>query len=213
MQAARGASLSPSGPADPGANSAEATPHPSRLALLVTVAVLAWLVDLGAKILAVQKLTDHPPVRVVGDLFQLELARNPGAAFSTGTSYTLLLSLVAIAAVVVILWLAPRVRSTLWAIALGVLLAGVCGNLTDRIFREPGPLRGHVVDFMALPHWPIFNVADVCINIAAVLILIQAARGVRLNGTVPTSSTTEGSSTTGDSSTTGASDDQSDFPT
>ena len=67
--------------------------------------------------------------------------------------------------------------------AFGLLLAGIGGNLTDRLLRDPGPLRGHVVDFLMLPHWPIFNVADMCINAAAVLILVQAFRGIRLDGT------------------------------
>ena len=66
--------------------------------------------------------------------------------------------------------------------ALGLLLAGVGGNLTDRMLREPGPFRGHVVDFLMLPHWPIFNVADMCINVAAGLILVQAFRGIKLDG-------------------------------
>ena len=89
----------------------------------------------------------------------------------------------AIAAVGVVLWLSRRIGSALWAVALGVLLAGVAGNLTDRLFRAPGPLKGHVVDFLMLPHWPIFNVADMCINVAAGLILVQAFRGIRLDGT------------------------------
>ena len=70
----------------------------------------------------------------------------------------------------------------MWAVAFGLLLAGITGNLTDRIFRAPGGLRGHVVDFLQLPHWPIFNVADMCINVAAALILVQAFRGIRLDG-------------------------------
>ena len=81
------------------------------------------------------------------------------------------------------LWLSRRLGSRLWAVALGLLLAGVGGNLTDRLLREPGPLRGHVIDFLMLPHWPIFNVADMCINVAAGLILIQAFRGIRIDGT------------------------------
>ena len=81
------------------------------------------------------------------------------------------------------LWLSRRLGSAVWAVALGLLLAGIAGNLTDRMFRTPGPLRGHVVDFLMLPHWPIFNVADMCINAAAVLILVQAFRGIRLDGT------------------------------
>ena len=73
-------------------------------------------------------------------------------------------------------------RSTFWAVGFGFLLAGVTGNLADRLFRDPGPLRGHVVDFLMLPHWPVFNVADVCINVAAVVIVVQALRGIRLDG-------------------------------
>jgi signal peptidase II len=90
---------------------------------------------------------------------------------------------VAIVAVLVILYVVRRVGSVGWAVALGLLLAGVGGNLTDRLVREPAPLRGHVIDFFMLPHWPVFNVADVCINAAAILILVQVYRGVRLDGT------------------------------
>jgi signal peptidase II len=82
----------------------------------------------------------------------------------------------------VVLWFIARSRSWGWACALGLLLAGIVGNLIDRVFREPGPFRGHVIDFIALPHWPVFNVADMCINVAAVLILVLAVRGVRLDG-------------------------------
>ena len=76
-----------------------------------------------------------------------------------------------------------RLAAPGWAIGLGFLLAGVLGNLTDRVFRAPGFLRGHVVDFLQLPHWPVFNVADMCINVAAVVIIVQAVRGVSVDGT------------------------------
>ncbi len=153
------------------------------MVVFATVAVGAWVLDQVSKHLAVAKLTDHTPVRVVGDLLQLVLVRNAGAAFSTGTSFTQVLSVVAMIATVVIVWFGFRARTTLWAIALGLLLAGVGGNLTDRLFRPPSPFHGHVVDFLMLPHWPVFNVADVCINLAALVIVIQAMRGVRLDGT------------------------------
>ncbi|MEP6814683.1 MAG: signal peptidase II [Marmoricola sp.] len=181
MQAARGASLSPSDPADQQTRPAPASSRPFVLGFLA-IAVLAWGVDQVTKHLAVDRLTNHPPVHVVGALLQLNLTRNPGAAFSTGTGFTQVFSVVAIAATLVILWFGRRVRTTLWALGLGLLLAGVTGNLTDRLFRTPGPLRGHVVDFLMLPHWPIFNVADICINIAAAVIVVQALRGVRING-------------------------------
>ncbi len=133
------------------------------------------------KSLALHRLADGD-VEVFGSWLVLHLTRNPGAAFSTGTQYTLLLSLVAAAAAVVVLFLSRRIGSLTWAIGMGLLLAGVTGNLADRIFREPGPLRGHVIDFLMLPNWPVFNIADICINVAAGLILVQAFRGIRLDG-------------------------------
>jgi signal peptidase II len=149
----------------------------------VLVAVAMYVVDVVTKVVALDRLSGRDDVEVVGDLLQLHLTRNAGAAFSTGTEYTVLLTCIALAAVVVVLWLSTRVRNTVWALALGFLLAGVAGNLTDRMFREPGPFRGHVIDFLMLPNWPVFNVADICINIAAGLILVQAFRGVRMDGT------------------------------
>ena len=175
MQAEGGASLSRS----------DADGHPDRrpLGLFVAVALTAYLLDLGTKVLAVARLEDRPPVHVIGDFLQLNLVRNPGAAFSTGTEFTLLLSAVAVAALVVVLYLARRVGTRAWAWSFGLLLAGICGNLTDRVLRAPGPFRGHVVDFLMVPHWPVFNVADICINVAAGLILLQAIRGIGIDGT------------------------------
>jgi signal peptidase II len=180
MQAARGASLTGDHEVDP-----PARPRPPRARLLVLfglVAATAYAVDVVSKILAVDRLTGRPDVEIVGDLFVLHLTRNPGAAFSTGTGFTEAFSVLAMVAAVVVLWFVRKVGSPVWAVALGFLLAGVVGNLTDRLVREPGPLRGHVIDFFMLPHWPIFNVADICINIAAGLILIQVFRGVHLDG-------------------------------
>jgi signal peptidase II len=82
-----------------------------------------------------------------------------------------------------VLWYARRLGSRGWAVGLGFLLAGVLGNLTDRVFRQPGFLQGHVVDFIMFPHFPVFNVADICINIAAAVIIVQALRGIRIDGT------------------------------
>ncbi len=175
MQAARGASLNSSGPDD-------LRPRRRPLGLFFGVALVAYLVDVGTKVLAVERLSDRGPVPVFGDVLQLTLVRNPGAAFSTGTSYTVILSLVAIAAVAVVLYLSRRLLDRVWAFGLGCLLGGVLGNLTDRILREPGPLRGHVVDFLQLPNWPVFNVADICINVAAGVIILQAIRGVSHTG-------------------------------
>ncbi|WP_300388416.1 signal peptidase II [uncultured Nocardioides sp.] len=151
--------------------------------VLALVALTLYAVDIVTKVLAVRHLDGRPDVPLVGDLLVLHLTRNPGAAFSTGTEYTVVLSCLAAVAVCVVLYLSLRVRSVLWAVGLGLLLAGVSGNLTDRVLREPGPMRGHVIDFLMLPNWPVFNIADICINAAAGVILLQAFRGVRLDGT------------------------------
>jgi signal peptidase II len=150
---------------------------------LVVVAIVAYAIDVVTKTLAVEKLSGGADVELLGSWLVLHLTRNPGAAFSTGTEFTLVLSAIAIAALAVVVYLARRVGSRTWAWALGLLLAGILGNLTDRILREPGPLRGHVVDFLMLPHWPVFNVADICINVAAGLIVLQAVRGIGIDGT------------------------------
>ena len=178
MQAARGTSLSDTVP-----SSTDRATSRLRLRLLfAAVAACGLVVDQASKSLALRTLDDGD-VEVLGSWFVLHLTFNPGAAFSTGTAYTWVFSLLAILAVCVVLYLSRRIGSTAWAVALGSLLAGVAGNLTDRILRDPAPLRGHVVDFLMLPNWPVFNVADVLINVAAGLILLQAFRGIRLDGT------------------------------
>jgi signal peptidase II len=190
MQAARGTPLNPSDSAS------DATSLPSRSPLgrargrgiFLIVALFAYGVDVLTKTIAVSRLTDGKTVGVFGDLLTLHLVRNPGAAFSTGTRFTVALTVVALVATCAVIYFGWRVRSPLWAVALGLLLAGVVGNLTDRLLRAPGPFRGHVVDFLQLPHWPVFNFADICINLAAGLILLQAFRGVRIDGTRETSS-------------------------
>ena len=178
MQAARGASLTPS---DAGRSGPQAPGRTTARRLFVLVAVAAYAVDVGSKAWAVERL-QRGDIDVLGDWFVLHLVRNPGAAFSTGTEFTVILSMLAIAAVCVVLWFSRRLATIGWAVALGLLLGGIAGNLTDRIVREPGPLRGHVVDLFMVPHWPVFNVADVCIDIGAGLILLQAFRNIRLDG-------------------------------
>ncbi|HET7684665.1 MAG TPA: signal peptidase II [Marmoricola sp.] len=168
MQATRGASLT--------------SGHKTRTLLLAAVAVVALAIDQVTKVLAVHYLTDRDPVPVVDSLLRLTLARNPGAAFSTGTQFTALISVFAICAVVVVCWFAARVRTTGYAWGIGLVLAGILGNLVDRLLRAPAPLHGHVVDFLQLPNWPVFNVADICINIGALIIVVQVFRGVHLDG-------------------------------
>ncbi|MFZ2502179.1 MAG: signal peptidase II [Nocardioides sp.] len=184
MQATRGTPLSgePDGIEPPGEPIGTTRPSARLLGVFSGVALLAYLVDVGTKQWAVTTLTADSRVPLVGDLLTLTLVRNPGAAFSTATGLTPLLSLLAAVAIVVVLVLSRRLGSRLWAVGLGLLLAGVSGNFTDRLIREPGPFRGHVIDMLRLPNWPVFNVADICINLAAAVIIVQAVRGIGING-------------------------------
>lgn len=178
MQATRGASLN-----DSDDNGPQSLPSRRRLlGLFATVAVGVYLLDLLTKTLALQQLERGSPVEVLGEWFRLTLVFNPGAAFSLGTSATVFLSLFAMVAALVVLFFAWSVGDRLWAVGLGLLLGGILGNLTDRVLRDPGPLRGHVVDMFQVPHWPVFNVADICINLAAGIIVLQAFRGVSHRG-------------------------------
>ena len=143
--------------------------------IFVLVGAGGLLLDQLTKLLAVRHLDPFDPPVLLGGLVTLRLIRNPGAAFSLGENLTIGFALLAAAVLAFILVrLAPRINHPGWAVALGLLVAGVAGNLTDRIFREPGFLRGHVVDFVQLPHFAIFNVADMCITSAAVLIMALA---------------------------------------
>jgi signal peptidase II len=151
--------------------------------VFAVVAVVVYAADQLSKRAAIEHLTGGDDVRVLGDILQLHLTRNPGAAFSLGTGLTVGLSCLAIAATIVVLVVSRRVVDRVWAAGLGALLAGITGNLTDRMLREPGPFRGHVIDFLQLPNWPIFNVADISINVGAGLILLQVIRGIRMDGT------------------------------
>jgi len=160
----------------------------SRVRLLGLIAAVVLAADIVTKVVGVAQLEGQEPVPVLGGLVYLQLIRNPGAAFSLATGYTWVLSLVAVAVVVVILRVARRLRSTGWAVALGLVLGGATGNLVDRIFRSPGPLRGEVVDLVSLlaPDgrvWPVFNLADSAIVSGGVLLVVLAVMGRELDGT------------------------------
>ena len=158
---------------------------PLRLRLLwAVVAVSGLTLDVITKVIVVSRLDPGEPVRLVGGLLTLRLIRNPGAAFSQGQQFT---PVFAVAAILVLgfvaIRLVPRLGHRGWAVALGLLGAGVAGNLTDRLFRTPGIFRGHVVDFLQLPYWPVFNVADMCISASAVMIVVLAIiKGVDVGG-------------------------------
>lgn len=144
--------------------------------------------DLLTKQLAVAQLEGRGPVELLGGAVYLSLTRNGGAAFSMGTRYTFVFPLITVVVVGWIAWMARRLRSTAWAVALGLVLGGALGNLTDRIFRSPGPFVGHVVDFVSVfdPYgqvFPVFNLADSALTCGVVLAIILEVTGRRRDGT------------------------------
>jgi signal peptidase II len=158
--------------------------RPRRIGVLVAIAVTALAFDVISKAIVVATLPDRPPVRLLGGLLTLRVIRNSGAAFNIGNGMTLVFTVIAAAVVVAILRYARRLRSLPWAVTLGLLLGGALGNLADRMFRSPGVFRGHVVDWLELPHWPVFNLADASIVCGGVLAVLLASRGLQVDGTV-----------------------------
>ncbi len=156
-----------------------------RVGLLLGVAVIVITADLVSKVLVVTNIPQQTYVHVIGNVFLLTQVRNGGAAFNLGgTSITIVFTLIAAGVVTYILRAASGLRSSGWAITLGLLLGGATGNLIDRIFRAPGPFRGDVVDWIEVTrYWPVFNVADSCIVCAGILVVLLALRGIRLDGT------------------------------
>src|ERR1035438_9407101 len=128
---------------------------PRRMGLLLGVAAFVIAADVISKSVIVAKMAHHPPIRLLGGLLTITLTRNGGAAFSIGTSMTVVFTAIAVGVIVYILRAARNLRSIGWAIALALLLGGATGNLLDRIFRAPAPFQGHVVDWIQLPHWPV----------------------------------------------------------
>lgn len=144
-------------------------------ALLAVTGAAAWVVDVSTKSWAAASL-DAAPVVLLGGRLTLAQSRNPGAAFSTLTGQTVLLTFVAAVVVVAIARHARRVTQRGEALAWGALAGGTAGNLTDRLLRSPGPGRGHVVDWIDLRWWPSFNLADVAIVSGVALLVALSLR-------------------------------------
>jgi signal peptidase II len=157
------------------------------IGLLAVGAIVVLLVDVLTKLWAVHALGGREPARLLGGAVYLDLIRNSGAAFSLGTGYTFIFPLITVAVVAWIGWTARRLRSAPWGVALGLVLGGALGNLADRIFRAPGPMVGHVIDFVSLfaPNgevWPVFNVADSALCVGVSLAVLLELTGRRLDG-------------------------------
>ena len=161
---------------------------PRRTVLVLVTALVVLVADVVSKVAVVATMHEGETVRLLGRLLRIDYTRNAGAAFSIGTGATVLFTAVAVVVVVVIVRQARRLVSRSWAVTLGLLLGGALGNLIDRLLRSPGPLRGHVVDWIELPHWPVFNIADSAIVIGGCIAVLLAARGVPLDPATDTQS-------------------------
>lgn len=189
-ETAAGTSGDPSGDAtaqEPGEGSDEDRPAARgrrRIAVLFAVAVVAYALDLISKMIVVAKLEHHEPIDVFGEWLRFNAIRNAGAAFGFGEAFTIIFTCIAAGVIVVIARLARKLYSLPWAIALGLLLGGALGNLTDRIFRSPGVFEGAVVDFIAPKGFAVFNLADSAIVCGGILIVLLSFRGLDPDGTV-----------------------------
>lgn len=164
--------------ADPGATGRPARRHPAMAGVVLGVGVLVYLLDRLTKHWALSALVENEPREFVGSVLRLRLIFNPGAAFSLGTGATPLFTIIQAVVSVAVLVAATRVGRLPWAVALGLVLGGAAGNLTDRLTRPPGFGLGHVVDFLELPNFPVFNIADSAIVAAAALVALLSLRGV-----------------------------------
>lgn len=187
MQATRGTPLTAATDQHAADRPTTGSAAPRRIVGLVVTALVALAADQVSKVLVVAHLEHHAPVTLVPGVLDLDVVRNGGAAFSIGTGATWLFTAIAAGVVIAIVRTASRLRSRAWAFTLGLLLGGALGNLVDRFVRSPGPLRGHVVDWIHLHHWPVFNVADSCIVVGGVVAVLLSLLLVNLDGTRGTS--------------------------
>lgn len=192
LQAVGGATLNADEATD-GTSVAERTggSTPSSVRRAVTVlavtALLALVVDQVVKNLSVQHLDPSDPLRILGGAVYLSLVRNSGAAFSLGSDYTFVFPIITMLVIGWIAWMARRLRSLPWAVALGLVLGGALGNLGDRLFRAPGPFQGHVVDMFSLfapygERFAVFNVADSCLSVGVFLAVLLELTGRQRDG-------------------------------
>ncbi|KOX07260.1 signal peptidase II [Nocardiopsis sp. NRRL B-16309] len=158
--------------------------RPRRFVLLLLVALTAIIVDLATKQWVLSTFSEGESVDVIGSFLQFTLVFNTGAAFSLGTGYTWVFTIIASCVVLAIAYIGRRVRSVWWAVTLGLMMGGAAGNLVDRFFRDPAPFHGAVVDFIRLPNYPVFNIADSCVVVGAILVVVLTFKGLGMDGAI-----------------------------
>ncbi|MCC3274330.1 MULTISPECIES: signal peptidase II [unclassified Arthrobacter] len=171
---------SPDTPQDTGAR----RPAKAKAAFaMLALAAAALVADQLTKLWVVRTMTEGQVTDVLPPLLRWHFIRNPGAAFSIGTEFTWVFTIIMVLVSGFLVYLMIRVRSLAWATALGLVLGGALGNLTDRLFRAPSFGQGHVVDFIAFPNFAIFNIADSCVVCGVILVCLLTLRGISLDGT------------------------------
>ncbi|TLM82849.1 signal peptidase II [Pseudarthrobacter sp. NamE5] len=161
------------------------SPRPRRAVLLSVFAgfaLFAYVLDQLTKLWVTSTMVEGERIPVFPPLLHWYFIRNSGAAFSIGENVTWVFSIIMAVVSVAILFQVRKLGSVWWALALGLLLGGALGNLTDRLFREPSFGMGHVVDFIQLPNFAIFNIADSAVVSAVAVICILTLRGITLDG-------------------------------
>ena len=157
--------------------SAPGAPARSRRVLaLYGTAALVLVLDQLTKHLVVTNLAGRPPVDLIGEVVQLRYTTNSGGAFSLLTGAPLFFGITAIVIVGGIIYASRRAQPLSLLVVLGLVLGGALGNLTDRLLRGEGLLRGEVVDFVKVGWWPVFNVADSCVVVGGILLAVFLGR-------------------------------------
>jgi signal peptidase II len=149
-----------------------------RLRLTAAVVAVVLVLDQVTKHWAVTSLPGRDPVHVVWTL-QWNLAFNSGMSFSKGKSLGMVIGFVALAVTAYVAWMVRRNTSPLVAVAAGLVMGGALGNVVDRLFRNRAWMRGSVVDFIDFQWFPIFNVADMAVNIGAALFVLWTFFGAK----------------------------------
>lgn len=150
--------------------------------IMFAVALAVIVLDQVTKAWAVAALMGRNPIDVIGTLLRLTYVENTGAAFGLGAGLAWMFTIAAIIVTIVVIRISRNLGSLAWAFALGGLMGGALGNAIDRVMREPGWGSGYVVDFLQLPYWPVFNIADVAVVTSAIGMVVLSAFGIGLRG-------------------------------
>lgn len=155
----------------------------SYVGIMAIIMIVALIIDQLTKTIVLRSMQPGVPVYLIGDWFRFNLVFNPGAAFSMGTNMTWVFTIIQISFVLIISFSARKVEHPVQAVALALIAGGAAGNGADRLFREPGFFIGHVVDFISIGSFAIFNIADSCITIGVVLLMMYLMKpGEKVHG-------------------------------